>query len=1258
MLRVEVTNGSTNQRSYVEFFDDDTIDTVRHQIGKTLDIHPDRLFILARVERHSRYYRNSEHWEALFNRLSLSQPSIQQKPFSEYQTFYRSPPTSIVFEEIERSEWMEIPDSMKDLRTEFSEYMIFGVPEETSFILPKSYDSIVMKIPAAQFPIPDRSKLFSTMYDGVTNFYCIPYDDSAAQFAQIYFPFLTETTPPILTPEEIGLYNQDHERIKSLLALKSPEPSEVSLIRTHYHIPWVGTDFGSAVRAKFEQIFYGLTVSKEVPCISLFTGTNEVSRHKFFVEKKKEPFLDISMWNSWWNNTKPSRNRPTLVLYRGKNNQYSDRVAITNIDMVISSYRPDGNTETMEDIVSGIQEWMKGFDSINPFIAEGDLDLERWNLQDLSFVAKYSKSLDEYDLRRFACISSIFDADTEKSIFRFLRTDSSVPGISVLEMTILQLMRSNPALGVADIAKELRVSTDRAKVLDQTIRTKLEEHPELLTKTFRGVPTMRFGPNTIHFSSTNRLEKSIKFANILRYILMSDGDDIDKICPKRMETVAVKEFHVDEDEVDDAIADEYADLIEGIGESKSVHSEEIEEVVPETIAVKSGRKTMYNYFNQRLQKFDPQTYGNSHNHENKYPKECEQKHQPIILSDKDLKRVEPTDYDPRKYAPENEQMVIPKGIIICPEYWCMKDEIPLREDQLINDDGFQRCPMCRGKISENAKQNPQDYPVKMRDKSFKYPRLTKYKSPSNGELMPCCYSTARTGKAVSEGKYYIMGETKVDVPALRLSFIPKNIIDSLYLGETYESFQKHRLMQAPMSGYFRVGIGRPSETLPKLLGLKVAIPSPHEKPELTMKCSFFPTWMQFIENSEVESDPLAKRIAGIDKAFKKGELSIIQELEYTALVLQCNIYRISGKSFDCFSIPNKNDKALLVLQDGTVFTAVSFVRRVGNSLSFESNVYKSPFEENTRKELEKLQQSSCTTSIPSYDNAKSAMAELSDKYSIILDPYTRGQALYVPEKIILPFQAIAVPDDVSKINGFENTKLPTHADVLKYLDVAQKYSPGYAWAEDMYNSDERVEIRLKSGLRIPVIPEKLKGESTEVIETVNSVKERNMTFSEEDQELKQTYSEISYASEVFEFLLFELSKGLDENPDIRNALLNPTRQSLEPVLKKWFDRETRFVDISKPTEFVSKIRTPCGQFKKNTCSGNVCGWDGKTCRIQIKKSLGKDALFHRLVGTLVENSKIRSVILDERVTPFFSTILYMELPHELILTDTDLKESF
>ena len=69
----------------------------------------------------------------------------------------------------------------------------------------------------------------------------------------------------------------------------------------------------------------------------------------------------------------------------------------------------------------------------------------------------------------------------------------------------------------------------------------------------------------------------------------------------------------------------------------------------------------------------------------------------------------------------------------------------------------------------------------------------------------------------------------------------------------------------------------------------------------------------------------------------------------------------------------------------------------------------------------------------------------------------------------------------------------------------------------------------------------------------------------------------------------------------------------------------------------------------------MCGWSEDKCKIQIRDTLSKKKLFNKLLNTLLENSKTRYMILDNRTTPFFSTILFLELPHEVILSDLDLK---
>jgi hypothetical protein len=56
---------------------------------------------------------------------------------------------------------------------------------------------------------------------------------------------------------------------------------------------------------------------------------------------------------------------------------------------------------------------------------------------------------------------------------------------------------------------------------------------------------------------------------------------------------------------------------------------------------------------------------------------------------------------------------------------------------------------------------------------------------------------------------------------------------------------------------------------------------------------------------------------------------------------------------------------------------------------------------------------------------------------------------------------------------------------------------------------------------------------------------------------------------------------------------------------------------------------------------------------QVRPTLERTALESRLISTLASNDKIRSVVFENRVSPFFSSILYLELPSEVILSDGD-----
>ena len=1297
MLKGEVFETTTKRKETISFFDDDTIDSIRSKIGAVLDIHPDRLYILVGLNLDAAYYTSDpRRWEALFERMSYNNEPLKQDVFTEYQTEYRTPPTHVAFSPYDKTEWMTKPEALKPLfeTDDFLEYHIFGVEEPKSFVLPieNISNTLVGKIPAVKYPIPENSKLFNSFYSAkqFRHFRVRAYTPEAESNIAIYYPLLQSKTPAKLPDEVVDLLQKNTDLLKSLLQLDVPSQKQLSIIRTKFYIPWVDTDFGAAIRTRLEQIFYGITVSEDVPCITLFTSKDQVSRHKFFTKDKKHktPFLDMEMWKSWWS-VKPARNIPSIVLFRGKTRHDVDRITITAQDMVVVSLRKEGSKETIDDIQKNIVEWFKKFDAIIPFVEKDDLQLSRWELQDISCFMKYENKLDEFDLNRFNCVTNLFDMP-DKSVpqFSILRTDHSNNGLTIVDVKIIQMMKAG-SVKPEMVAEELSITRQVAAQLIAQVQSKIDADSRIATRVFKGYPTLKLGSDYMLVSGISNIEKNIHYANILRYILSNpDSDKLDKICPRRAETVTPEAALVSSDAVElDASKEEaYSSLFDAFEEAPEDDTVSLPESVSTTTSKKVStiqtQATNYGYFTSRLQKFDPVTFNPK---KSQYAKKCEQSHQPIILNDEELEKIKRTPYMKtiEEYQIATED---PSGTIICPEYWCMVDQIPLQDSQLDKSEGQIRCPVCHGQLRTRASDKPREFPLIKRESGFIFPGYKDYKSPHNGKRMPCCFKRDRSKVMKgNEDKYYILQEAKT-APKERIAFLQENIRNNLHINEKYELFKgTTRRLTSPNKGYFRVGMGNPTETLPKFLGLKVKIPSPKESVETVLKCSFLSTWqtmgtthLESISNEvgkqitdELAKEKLSKIISGIDDAFHKKELSVLEELEYSAISLQCDIFRVSidNASVGCMfytHMVRPRSRAIIVLQIEDDIDILSYVERKSQGFDYQANIYKAPFTSETYSTVEKLRNQACKTKIPSFDDAVNSVQKIMptlegvEEYEIVLDPYGRGQAIYIPNKLILPFQSIPLPQIlVSKKQGYSDIpddSLPEYEEMKKLLAIAAQISPGYAYKEDLYNSKhQKSELLLECGLRVLITPvdSDTPNEVEEVVATTKELGESNLVFGERSIELEREQHDVSYAAEVYEYMLFQLSKDIETGyKELSEALreMPPLLADVKPLLKTWFDKTAFFVEITSPKKFISKIRKPCGE----DCDGDLCGWDDKTCKIKLDEKIDKDKLFARLLTTLINNPKIRAIVLDGRITPFFSTILYLELPHEVIVSDTDL----
>ena len=1237
----------------LSFFPDDTIETVRQHVALAKNTHPDRLFIQIQVELPKDYYStNPKRWMDLFFRMSYGKNIIKKEILEAYVSYIRLG-TGVSPRDVTLEDWKSVDEfliPLFDPPSDFKEWRILGVAEDKSVILPIPVKEV--NLPEAFRPVPSRQVLFDSVHrEECVSIMAEELDTDSDMIRQVYFPFFQSSTPPNIENLRIPL-NTAHTQLKSLLKLKAPKPTHTAILRAKWYIPLISTHF-TAPRTRFEQIFYGLTVSPETPTISFFTSKSETTRHKFYVEdpKRKEPLIDLPMWKAWTSNTQPQRRLPTLLLYRGKSRISFDRIAITSKDITISTWRSKDSKETLEELQETTLNWLKSLDAVMPFLVETDLDLSRWVLNDMTAIVSYGKEISEFDMRRFGCLQNVFGF--QDNTFRLVRADhpSNIP---------LEVLRAYAVLQKGDrLETELGVSPEEASVLTEKVKALEEDENFNLEKATSGYPTITFSSKDVMIKFVTNLDRVLDYASLLRYVLTSDKAEVNEVCPRRLEaveaTVGIASQNVEiEDEFDmSAFAEDIEDAAAQPEETSNVAPPMASKIMK---VMKGGPQGTLGYFNNRILKIDPNLI------DDEYTKKCEKLTQVVILTPADQARI-PPEYN-YSTAPENEKMQVDKGIAICPQYWCMKDEIPLAEDQLVLGEDGKHCPVCDGKVRITEKEDAREFTVIKRKGDYKYPD---YKEPSekstSKKKVPCCYRKPAGKSAVLSSEtptddYYVLASGKI--PALRIAYIPETLTRRISVKTNYLKTCPKNRIEASASDMFRVGMGLPRETLPTLLDDKRSIPSPTNAKDQIIQCSFFRTWKELGEGDT----PIDRIVDGIDRAYKQKILTVMDEIEYVSLILDCRVMRIDTQTntMSCGFWTDKTSprSRTIVLLDTDILAKVT--RRKGNVGSkFVYTVDIKQFEDETKKTLQGLYASACSSSVPTFKDAENELLLKNiSEYEVILDPFKRVQAIFVPQEVLLPIQPVSleVPIGVRQRLSYadiQDAELPSSKTLAQFLD-GTKHS-GFKKVKALYGATGYYsEFMLESGFRALFRPEESE-EEDDVLEVLQTIRdpytEEILVHAEPNRADLKLATEISYSSEVFEFLMFSLSNDLqtDEYESLRESIKNPG-PDLMKQLKVWLDTQAYWDSVNEPVQFVNKVRTPCGQMEKDNCKkSTLCGWHQNTCKIKVKPIVDEKQILVRLVKTLKENTKQRALVLDGRLSPFFSTILYLEMPHELITTN-------
>ena len=1287
-VTIPVLNTQTGTTTEITMFTDDTINTVQNRIGKSVGIHPDRLRIYVNGQFDGTYYsKDSRRWEDLFLRMSPEGKEVR-KGLDYYQAS-REPKLELSSPSYDKSAWMALDPTSE---TSFHELRLLGVPEDRSWIYPLNNTDAPEHLPPASQVTIETKTMFKTFHPyTVSQIQVVPYTTLIPKLEVIYYPRLRSVSPSVV-PDDIlrGLERQTN-LITALNSLNVPKPEHVTISQVRWKLPLVNTDFGNAVRNRFEQIFYGTTLSPTVPVVSFFSSRSEQSRHKFFTEnKEKTPHLDLRTWSYWWGSTKPSKNKPALVFYSGESRSSFDRITVNSTEITISCSRTPDSKLSPAELQRDVKEFLLSIDGLAAFLDPADYDDDRWVVQDMSAIIHYSAALKEADFRRFDCLRDTYEtADQDNLMFKFLRTDQSDTGLSDNQLRILGMLKDNEFTTSDDVHEQFPdLSLEECTALLQGIKQIVSDNPDIAEKRYTLLPSFKFTAKEAAVTHAPDMKRIVSYISILRDILIHpDNSDLDSVCPKRMESVEAEIAAVPV--TDDSPAED-ADFLDGLlGELAGLSvSEKKEEAAPEekkakVVKSRGASTTLSTYFITQLRDFDPELYSA----DSPASKKCEKTRQPVIMRSDELGKFDEAElgkYDPRTEKSKSIETKDPDGLVICPEYWCTIDRIPLKKDQL--DDG--KCPVCNGKVRSNDKavektQDTTEFPVIQRDSSSLFPGYVKYKSGSSKQI-PCCFTGAQDHRPVVASVrpktaeiFYVLGDTKSRLEELRLAYVPRDVgkIAGLKLDYSTTVDAGNRI-QSGNSGFFRAGVGRASDTLPKVVGLTSVVHEPSEHPDVVQRCSFFRTWK--LADSD-DGDKIAARISSINKAFREKQMTPLEELEYSALYLNCMLYVLyvgEGISTGCFmNIGAVRDvkRAVVVLVNVDDPRSVDYLVHVSRTATlpvYNGNIYKTPFPKGFVGKLEDLRIKACVRNIPTIEKAiafankayKSRFPEL----RIVLDPYRRAQAIFLPGTFVLPFRP------TSQIPTFMTSHVPGYADIpqdqypskaamMDILSHAKDVHPGYAYAHD--NTDIQnnvVELITASGLRVPVTSgDTISQDPTEITETVHSEGEEKITFGNPAEEDTKLARSITYEAEIFEFMLYQLSKDImtDDYPELRESLSHhsPKVETLRPLLHEWMNDALTFTGADSPPEFYSKMRHSCTGSPKDQCTG-LCAWTGDSCRVQVKtvrSSLQRGALESRLVSTLSSNDKIRGIVFNHRISPFFSSVLYLEMPSEVILSDKD-----
>lgn len=799
----------------VKAWSDDTLATIKDRIAIELRRAPASFFVYALTEP---VIFTEEYWATLWECMQ-SFGELQEASFREFMSnlevdinLPKELPT------VTRNVWMdrELPWLDDLFRSEPRMYKPLGLLEhENTRIWP-----FAVREPTKRQDLVGKTPFLHTStiwIDADIAELHVVYGESFADLP-VSTLYVGSTARQPLPETFASAMKQQDDAIKNIQKLLVQELPKDAIVQEGFkRLRWNQPYDTSRRLITLEQMFHAIPVSEDVPLLQYFHNRKTPSVFKMFGNEDKEVVITKTEFQRWMRISFPQQG-PLLMIYRRKipgQPLMRMSVGVGSFSWVADTDNTDSGYVFSLDTAYSLGEQL--MTSIEPFFMGVKSDRRLWTWELSSWDVRISPSIGSRLTSSnvegiMECLSPISFAQQGRGLSLVYKRTSDFGSNRDDRLWIFQKLQEG--LDVDSIMSAY--SRLFPVVSPEGVRTLIEDIMADNRRAFDNVVVIQSrGPWQFEMNNVRSVELFPHLLSILHSLIaiyfpdkLEDKNLVKTTC-KPTKTVVVQSK---QDPVD------IFDFLESSESSEAAPPEPVEE--PRDVV--ENNLSLHGIIKDRLSKRDPPRFDYKIEKGEKnarYANQCSQPVQPIVFTPTEWKNL--GDNPDTKAIQEQYtgqyvfQDEVLNNVYLCPDYFCLRDEIPLQKTDLING----RCPICKGKIIPNelpAKKikalDRREFTLFERNASMPFPKYLKKKLTPTGLRMPCCQktSTKLNTDAMDSKKDYIMGPEKWPILDGRLGMLPYAVSDWLGLdvGAKMEA-DSQRLLRRGTRALLRVGMPEP-----------------------------------------------------------------------------------------------------------------------------------------------------------------------------------------------------------------------------------------------------------------------------------------------------------------------------------------------------------------------------------------------------------------------------------------------------------------